>query len=420
MIVGELVNSRYDIKMLIGDGGMANVYLANDRILRKKVAIKMLRFELSKDEKFIKRFRREAEQVTQLNHENIVKSLAVGDYKGQPFIAMEYIKGNTLKDFLKSKVPLSTTDAIDKMEQIARGVAYAHKKGIIHRDLKSQNIMLGDDGDVKIADFGIALSSNEAEMTQTNTIMGSVHYLAPELARGNIATESSDIYSLGIILYEILTGSVPFKGEGAVNIALQHLEGSIKPIEIKNEEGLTENLNKIIKKCTHKKASNRYPNAVALLEDLEIAHIPGAVTGGQTQEEDEDLDKTMILPNLDDDNVPEEKKEKKPRKKKKISLLNISLAILYTALLAMLTTLFFIVVVNPTTFSTEHAVVPNVMGMTVEAATEALEEAGFDEPTVQTVTNTSVSSGEVFRANPPIGVRVRLHDEQVITIFVAD
>ncbi len=199
MIIGTTINSHYDIKMLIGDGGMANVYLAYDRTLKRHVAIKMLRYELSKDERFIKRFKRESAQVINLDHPNIVHVYTVGDYKQQPFIVMEYVKGKTLKDYLREHGALEPQTVIHIMTQLAEGVLYAHQNNIIHRDLKSQNIMITDEQVVKITDFGIALSSNEADITQTNTIMGSVHYLAPELARGNLATERSDIYALGII-----------------------------------------------------------------------------------------------------------------------------------------------------------------------------------------------------------------------------
>ena len=207
--MGETVlGNRYEIIQKIGDGGMANVYLAYDRTLKRHVAIKMLRYELSKDERFIKRFKRESAQVINLDHPNIVHVYTVGDYKQQPFIVMEYVKGKTLKDYLRENGALEPLTAVHIMTQLAEGVLYAHQNNIIHRDLKTQNIMITDEQVVKITDFGIALSSNEADITQTNTIMGSVHYLAPELARGNLATERSDIYALGKTMEYLLSPSI--------------------------------------------------------------------------------------------------------------------------------------------------------------------------------------------------------------------
>ena len=299
MIIGTTINSRYDIKMLIGDGGMANVYLAYDRTLKRHVAIKMLRYELSKDERFIKRFKRESAQVINLDHPNIVHVYTVGDYKQQPFIVMEYVKGKTLKDYLREHGALEPQTVIHIMTQLAEGVLYAHQNNIIHRDLKSQNIMITDDQVVKITDFGIALSSNEADMTQTNTIMGSVHYLAPELARGNLATERSDIYALGIILYELLTGDVPFKGEGAVNIALQHLEAEMPSIKLVKEE-LPNSLDNIISRCTCKLPSDRYHSVDELLIDLNSALTTERVDEPLLSEsiKDEALEKTMVMSDL--------------------------------------------------------------------------------------------------------------------------
>jgi len=419
MVIGEVLNSRCDIKMLIGDGGMANVYLAYDRILRKQVAVKMLRYELSKDESFIKRFNREANQVTNLDHPNIVASHAVGEYEGQPYIVMEYIKGKTLKDHLREYGALSAEDTIHVMTQICEGVDHAHEQGIIHRDLKSQNIMVDEDLNVKITDFGIALSSNEADMTQTNTIMGSVHYLAPELARGNIATNASDIYSLGILLYELLTGSVPFKGEGAVNVALQHMEGSIPSVRDSDEE-LFENFDFIIKKATQKRPTNRYPDVLEMLEDLRVAHIEGEVS----DLEDDEFDKTMVIPPFtyeDSEDSDVEDEMAKP-KKKKVPVLAFINAFLFTILVAILGYAYFVVVVQPGFFSTDHAVVPDLIGLSEDEARTILDESGLEiaELNVIEVRNSMVDSGEVFRSTPAGDTRIRVFEGMEIVIYVAD
>ena len=413
MIVGEVINSRYDIKMLIGDGGMANVYLAYDRILREKVAIKMLRYELSKDASFIKRFNREAIQVTKLNHPNIVESYAVGEYNEQPFIVMEYIRGRTLKDYLRDVDFLSEEKILHIMTQICQGVDQAHQQGIIHRDLKSQNIMIDDELNVKITDFGIALSSNEADMTQTNTIMGSVHYLAPELARGSLATPSSDIYALGILLYELLIGSVPFKGESAVNIAIQHMENEIPSVRLTFTD-LSDNYDHIIKKATAKKPSGRYLSVLELIEDLRVAHIEGGVLGMSH----ETPEATMILTPIK--NHPQ-KEDIIPKKRRKRSLLSLINATLYTILITIATIVYFIVVILPGQFETPHARIPDTTGMTVQEARDTLDEAGFAnaEISIREVINTAVPEGLVFRSNPAVGVQVRILDEQIIGIYIA-
>lgn len=417
MIVGEVINSRYDIKMLIGDGGMANVYLAYDRVLRKNVAIKMLRYELSKDESFIKRFNREASQVTTLEHPNIVASYAVGEYKEQPFIVMEYIRGKTLKDYLREVGPLTAEEAVYVMIQICQGVDEAHYQGIIHRDLKSQNVMIDDELNVKIADFGIALSSNEADMTQTNTIMGSVHYLAPELARGTLATVASDIYSLGILLYEFLTGTVPFKGEGAVNVALQHMENEIPSVR-ETFSDLSINYDYIIKKATEKKPAARYPDVLELIEDLRVAHIEGSLLPSAKpimQEEEEEVITVPVKSRREREvSIP----YKSP---KRFSFLSLTNGVLYTTLLALLITAYVVIVILPGTFSTEHTRIPDVIGLTTEDAQDAFDEAGLEDADIQVIEirNTDVAAGEVFRVTPAVGTRVRITPDQSFRIYVA-
>lgn len=435
MVVGELINSRYDIKMLIGDGGMANVYLAYDRVLRKNVAIKMLRYELSKDESFIKRFNREATQVTQLEHPNIVASYAVGEYKEQPFIVMEYIRGRTLKDYLREVGPLTSSEATFVMIQICQGIDAAHRHGIIHRDLKSQNIMIDDELNVKITDFGIALSSNEADMTQTNTIMGSVHYLAPELARGSLATTASDIYSIGILLYEFLTGMVPFKGEGAVNIALQHMENEVPSVQVVNSS-LSSNFDHIIKRATAKKPAHRYLNVLEMISDLRVAHIEGSVGYVESIANATKMKETKPVPQRiqsqktkPKSNAVQPVKKTKPIKEGKIAYkdrrsfsgLSLINGILYTALLAIFAVVYIMIVIEPANFETDHARVPNVIGMTVSEARDALDDAGFENAhlEVREIRNTLVPVGEVFRSNPGANVQVRLVPNRVIRIYVA-
>ncbi|MGN9119877.1 Stk1 family PASTA domain-containing Ser/Thr kinase [Turicibacter bilis] len=422
MIIGTTINSRYDIKMLIGDGGMANVYLAYDRTLKRHVAIKMLRYELSKDERFIKRFKRESAQVINLDHPNIVHVYTVGDYKQQPFIVMEYVKGKTLKDYLREHGALEPQTVIHIMTQLAEGVLYAHQNNIIHRDLKSQNIMITDDQVVKITDFGIALSSNEADMTQTNTIMGSVHYLAPELARGNLATERSDIYALGIILYELLTGDVPFKGEGAVNIALQHLEAEMPSIKLIKEE-LPNSLDNIISRCTCKLPSDRYHSVDELLIDLNSALTTERVDEPLLSEsiKDEALEKTMVMSDLkkevSEEMAKKSKKKRKGRKGKKFDFLNSALLVSFTVFLICAITLYYVIIYRPATHKVAEVYVPDVSTMTVTEAEKELKDIGLKYAKVIYIEDENYEDGDVFKTSPAIGTRVKVKSS--VTLYVA-
>ena len=422
MIIGTTINSRYDIKMLIGDGGMANVYLAYDRTLKRHVAIKMLRYELSKDERFIKRFKRESAQVINLDHPNIVHVYTVGDYKQQPFIVMEYVKGKTLKDYLREHGALEPQTVIHIMTQLAEGVLYAHQNNIIHRDLKSQNIMITDDQVVKITDFGIALSSNEADMTQTNTIMGSVHYLAPELARGNLATERSDIYALGIILYELLTGDVPFKGEGAVNIALQHLEAEMPSIKLVKEE-LPNSLDNIISRCTCKLPSDRYHSVDELLIDLNSALTTERVDEPLLSEsiKDEALEKTMVMSDLkkevSEEMAKKSKKKRKGRKGKKFDFLNSALLVSFTVFLICAITLYYVIIYRPAAHKVAEVYVPDVSTMTVTEAEKELKEIGLKYAKGIYIEDENYEDGDVFKTSPAIGTRVKVKSS--VTLYVA-
>ena len=425
MIIGTTINSRYDIKMLIGDGGMANVYLAYDRTLKRHVAIKMLRYELSKDEGFIKRFKRESAQVINLDHPNIVHVYSVGDYKQLPFIVMEYVNGKTLKDYLREHGALDPQTAIHVMTQLAEGVLYAHQNKIIHRDLKSQNIMITEDQVVKITDFGIALSSNEADITQTNTIMGSVHYLAPELARGNLATERSDIYALGIILYELLTGDVPFKGEGAVNIALQHLEAEMPSIKLVNDQ-LPNSLDNIISRCTSKQPSERYRSVDELLVSLRSALQMDRVDEPLlTDLQEEDLEKTMVMTDLKKE--VSEKMAKQPTEKtkrrrktntgKKFGFLNSAILVSFSIFLAGAMLLYFIIIYHPAHSKVAEVYIPDVTQKTLKEAEQELKKLNLKYGKVIYIEDEEYEDGDIFKTSPAVGTRVKVKSN--VTLYVA-
>ena len=264
---GDLIDNRYKIIKSIGDGGMANVYLAYDTILEREVAVKILRGDLSDDEKFIRRFQREANSASSLRHPNVVEMYDVGEDDGKYFIVMEYVDGKTLKGLIKKRGPLNLSESIDIMLQLTSGIACAHQSYIIHRDIKPQNVMILEDGRVKITDFGIAMALNNNELTQTNSVMGSVHYLPPEQASGNSSTTKSDIYSLGILMFELLTGKVPFKGENAVEIAIKHMKDQI-PSVCKINPSIPQSVENIILKACAKNPKNRYETVAEMYEDL--------------------------------------------------------------------------------------------------------------------------------------------------------
>ena len=264
---GDLIDNRYKIIKSIGEGGMANVYLAFDTILEREVAVKILRGDLSDDEKFIRRFQREANSASSLRHPNIVEMYDVGEDDGKYFIVMEYVDGKTLKGLIKKRGPLNLSESIDIMLQLTSGIACAHDSYIIHRDIKPQNVMILEDGRVKITDFGIAMAVNNNELTQTNSVMGSVHYLPPEQASGSGSTIKSDIYSLGILMFELLTGKVPFKGENAVEIAIKHMKNQI-PSVCKYNSSIPQSVENIILKACAKNPKNRYESAAEMYEDL--------------------------------------------------------------------------------------------------------------------------------------------------------
>ena len=270
---GELIDNRYKIVKSIGEGGMANVYLAWDTILEREVAVKVLRGDLAEDEKFIRRFQREANSASSLRHPNIVEMYDVGEDNGKYFIVMEFVDGMTLKSLIKKRGALNLNEAIDIMLQLASGIACAHDSFIIHRDIKPQNVLILEDGRVKITDFGIAMALNSNELTQTNSVMGSVHYLPPEQASGSGSTIKSDIYSLGILMFELLTGKVPFKGDNAVEIAIKHMRDQI-PSVCNINPSIPQSVENIVLKACAKNPKNRYDSAAEMYEDLKTCLDP--------------------------------------------------------------------------------------------------------------------------------------------------
>ena len=379
----QYIAERYEIRKLIGQGGMADVYLAYDLILNREVAIKILRNYLAEDPIYIQRFQREATAAATLTHKNIVQIYDVGEDEGYHYIVMEYVPDATLKDLIRRRGALHVEEAIDIMHQLVSGVNVAHRHSIIHRDLKPQNILMTHGGYVKIADFGIAMVQSVSQVTQNETIMGSLHYLAPELARGEKATAQSDIYSLGIIFYELLRGDVPFNANTAVNIALKHMRDEIPSIKEFNPT-IPQSVENIIIKATAKNLNERYKNAYEMLEDLENAlsnpDQKKLVLSNIIYNENDNT--TVVAKRMGQDNETSQEdstrlkriEEAKKQKKKKNIIAGSIIGVIAVVLVVIV-----ILLINGLGNSSKvkTITVPDLLNLTAEEAKVKLEEVGL-------------------------------------------
>ena len=416
IVKGQKINDRYQVIRSIGEGGMANVYLAYDTILDRNVAVKVLRGDLATDEKFVRRFQREAMSASALSHPNIVEMYDVGEDDGNYFIVMEYIDGKTLKNLIKKRGALTVAEVVDIMLQLTSAISCAHDSYIIHRDIKPQNVMILDDGRVKITDFGIAIASNASELTQTNSVMGSVHYLPPEQANGAGATAKSDIYSLGILMFELLTGKLPFKGENAVEIALKQMKEQIPSVCAINPE-IPQSIENVILKACAKNPKNRYANVKDMYNDIKTALDEDRIneTKQTYKFSEDDLDETKKIESLSEvkNNKKKETKEEDSTEKK------MNLALIITSgvagLLVLLSVIFFFVV---PAMGPKDVKIPDVTGLTVEKAEEKLLNAGL-EINVKTKEESSedVKEGRVVKTEPSKNRTVK--EGQKITLIVS-
>ena len=427
---GQKINDRYEIIRSIGEGGMANVYLGYDTILDRNVAIKVLRGDLSNDEKFVRRFQREALSASSLAHPNIVEMYDVGEDNGLYYIVMEYIEGKTLKQLLKKRGTLTLSEAIDIMLQLTDGMAHAHDSYIIHRDLKPQNIMIKDDGQIKITDFGIAMALNSTQLTQTNSVMGSVHYLPPEQTSGKGCTIKSDIYSMGIIFYELLSGSLPFRGDNAVEIALKHMRDPLPSLREENP-AIPQSIENIIRKATAKNPKNRYDDARSMHEDLLTAldddrmdepvyqyKYPEHETENTKRIKKQEVSKKDEEDNNDD---IEENTEKVATKvedsedfvEKKSNIIIIILSVVFGLLLLVLVVIFFIV----PAFSHEKPVtVPTCEGEKISVCEKKMQALGLEVNTkIKTEASSTIDKNRVTRTDPEEGRSVK--PGTLVTIF---
>lgn len=420
--IGKKINGRYKIIGNIGSGGMANVFLAHDLILDREVAIKVLRFDFQNDQSAIRRFQREALAATELVHPNIVTVYDVGEEDGMQFLVMEYVKGMDLKRYIQTHYPVPYLQIVDIIQQILSAVALAHQHRIIHRDLKPQNVLINEDGVVKITDFGIAIALSETSITQTNSMLGSVHYLSPEQARGSMATNQSDIYAIGIILYEILTGKVPFDGESAVTIALKHFQDEIPSIRI-YDKNVPQSLENVVLKATAKEPADRYKTADEMRADLDTVLSPERLNEPRW-EPHALMDETRVLTPVEAAQVEtppveepvaetaadqaEEAAQPKKKKRKRWLLLPIIMVI---ALLGIGSYFLF-------GGGRGDVAIPEVSGQTEAAARAELEAAGLkvaDE--VEEIEDDEVEEGNVVKTDPPEGNEVKKNS--VVTLYIS-
>lgn len=412
---GDKINDRYQIIKTIGEGGMANVYLARDLILDRNVAVKVLRGDLADDEKFVRRFQREALSASKLSHPNIVEMYDVGEDNGKYYIVMEYIDGITLKSLVKRRGALTLPEVIDIMTQLTSAVICAHDSYIIHRDIKPQNVMILEDGKVKITDFGIAMALNSNDLTQTNSVMGSVHYLSPEQANGGASTIKCDIYALGILMYELLTGKVPFKGDNAVEIAIKHMKEPIPSVRKFNPD-IPQSIENIILRACAKNPKNRYDSVREMLDD-----IKNALTEDGLNEEritykypEHEMEETKTIPDLSRLNkVKEEGNEVKKSNKK-----NKALWVLGIISATLITLICLFIIFYPKITAVADVEIPDVSNLTIQEAESKLRKLGFEiNSNTEEKESETIAAGLVVGTDPSIGRTIKKGTE--ITIIIA-
>lgn len=410
---GYEIGHRYRIIRSLGEGGMANVYLAHDMVLDRDVSVKLLRLDLRDDPSTKRRFHRGAMAATQLNDPHIVGIYDVGEDHGLQYMVMQYVKGTDLKAYIKKHYPIPLPQVIDIMEQVLSAVATAHAHGIIHRDLKPQNILIDENKNVKITDFGIAVAVSQDSLTQTNTLMGSVHYLSPEQARGSIATKQSDIYSLGIILFELLTGKVPFEGETAVSIALKHFREEIPSVREQNKE-IPQALENVIIKATAKEPAERYSSVNEMAADLKTVLDPQRANEPRLKIQQDDNGETKVLDikHLKADDYQSKKSNDsptvdpstKPQKWKKYGIVSGTLGMI--VLIAVCSWWFLI----------RQVIIPDVEGMTVQKAEQRLHQQNLRIGKITRVNSQAVDKNRIVSTNPDVSHKTRVSTPINLTV----
>ncbi|WP_318615474.1 Stk1 family PASTA domain-containing Ser/Thr kinase [Sporosarcina sp. YIM B06819] len=402
-MIGSRIGERYEILKSIGDGGMSKVYLAHDMILNRDVAIKVLNYDFANEEELKRRFQREALSATSLTHPHIVDIFDVGEEGELLYLVMEYVEGQTLKKFIQSNGPLSPKQALPIMRQLVSAISNAHHNGIVHRDIKPQNILMDTEGNLKITDFGIAMALSATAHTKTNSVIGTVHYLSPEQARGGMATKKSDIYSLGIVFYELLTGELPFSAETAVAIALKHLQEETPSVR-ELFPSIPQSVENVILKATAKDAGHRYRSADEMYDDLLTALSPERATDPKFSLPFDD-DRTHAIPIVTEASkfeVVEKVKKIEPvvvetpqapvKKRKKWPLIVGGIAGVFILVLLLL--------LLPSLFGPKTETIPDVTGKEVAEAIDMLEEKGFKVDERNEEPSEEFAKGQVIRTYP--------------------
>lgn len=415
--IGKIFAGRYRIVKQIGRGGMADVYLAKDLILDgEEVAVKVLRTNYQTNPIAVARFQREARAMADLDHPHIVRITDIGEEDGQQYLAMEYVAGLDLKRYIKEHYPLSNEEAVRIMGQILLAMRLAHTRGIVHRDLKPQNILLTPDGTAKVTDFGIAVAFAETSLTQTNSMLGSVHYLSPEQARGSKATVQSDIYAMGIIFYEMLTGHIPYDGDSAVTIALQHFQKPL-PSVIAENPSVPQALENVIIKATAKKLTNRYRSVSEMYVDLSSSLSYNRRNESKLIFDETSKADTKTLPKVSQSTltsipkvqaqtehksiknpsqaVTEETYQPQAPKKHRFKMRYL---ILLASLVLVAASLIWILSRTPATIA-----IPDVAGQTVVEAKATLKKANFEIGEEKTEASEKVEEGRIIRTDPGAG-----------------
>lgn len=435
MLEGHLLNDRYEIKSMIGGGGMANVYLGYDQILDREVAIKVLRLEYANDEEFIARFHREAEAATSLAHPNIVNIYDVGEENHILYMVMEYVEGLTLKEYIQQNSPIAIEEAINIMKQITSAISHAHANNLIHRDIKPQNILINPKGQVKVTDFGIAVALSATSLTQTNSVLGSVHYLSPEQARGGYATKKSDIYSLGIVLFELLTGRLPFMGHSPVSIALKHLQTNTPSVRRFNHL-VPQSLENIVLKSTAKDPFHRFKDVNEMEEALRIALHPDKINEPKYEPPVESGEETKAIPIITDQQIEaqmdqetiihtsedktkafktketEQKSNQKTKKQKRKKRRKWWIG----GTLVLIAAIFLAIFILPKWLQPEEVEVPDLVEWSYEEAVEHLEELGLKSER-ESIPSEDIEEDHVVRTDPRAGRNVIKNS--IVTLYVS-
>jgi serine/threonine protein kinase len=395
---GTLIDGRYKVAARLGSGGMADVYLAHDNLLGRQVALKLLHHRFAEDQEFVERFRREASSAAGLSHPNVVAVFDRGEWDGTYYIAMEYLPGRSLKAVVREHGPLSPPDAIDIVVQILLAVRFAHRRGIIHRDIKPHNVILDEEGRAKVTDFGIA-RAGASDMTLTGSIMGTAQYLSPEQAQGHAVKETSDLYAVGVVLYELLTGSVPFEGESAVSVALKQVSAEATPPSERNPE-VGPALDAVVMRSLAKDPLARFASAdefIAALQQARQGIAPSPVFNGNPPTATRDAAAALVVPPLPPTEDDPDAADGERRRRRALWAAAAIAALAIAAAVALLLLL-------PSS-KAGRVTVPDVTGQSQSAALTSLKHRGL-QPVVSLAANAHVASGLVVGTTPPGGTVV--------------